>query len=421
MSLRRHIFSYSAANMVNAALPFLLLPLLTSYLSPGDYGKLSLVQLMTSLSFPFILLNIHSLFVLEYSKLSPAEFGRFVSSMVWIPLGAFALLELLFILFHSPLSAAFKIPSEWVLCVPLFALMQSIPTMLPVIFQAKKEPLNYAKFKISLTLANFAFTLVFIVSLGMGWEGRILGIAAAYALFSLIGLAVLRSLGYLELYVSRDTLKEALRFGIPLLPHTLAGILLAMSDKLFLANMMGVHEVGLYSVAFQVAGGILIVMTSVNQAWMPHLYEQLNASPSAGTKILIVGQTYKVALAMAAFTLVFIALVPLVYRFFIGENYQGGVVLSQVLSVAFLLQGFYFIVTNYIFYVKKTYLLSIVTTLSLLLLWGLNYFFILRYGVIGSAYALVCGYGTIFILGWILAHRLYPMPWIFWRNHERHI
>jgi len=421
VSLRKHIFSYSAANMVNAALPFLLLPLLTSYLNPHDYGKLSLVQLLMSLSFPFVLLNIHSLFVMEYSKLSRTEFGHFVSSMIWIPIGAFSILQLLFFLFQNPLSDIFKIPVQWILYVPFFVLMQSIPTMLPVIFQAKKEPLNYGKFKISLTLVNFAFTLYFIISMGMGWEGRILGIVAAYTVFTLVSLAVLRRLGYLEFRVSRGTIKEALRFGIPLLPHTLAGILLAMSDKLFLANMLGAGEVGIYSVAFQVAGAILIVMTSINQAWMPHLYEQLNATPSLQTKILIVRQTYKVALAMSGFTLVFIAFIPLVYRFFIGEGYRSGIVLSQVLSVAFLLQGFYFIVTNYIFYVKKTYLLSVITTLSLAVLWGLNYFFILRYGVIGSAYALVCGYGMIFLLGWIVAYRLYPMPWMFWRNHEQHV
>jgi O-antigen/teichoic acid export membrane protein len=60
MSLRKQILSYSGVNIINASVPFLLLPILTSYLSPSDYGILSLVQLLMALAFP-IVLNAQSL------------------------------------------------------------------------------------------------------------------------------------------------------------------------------------------------------------------------------------------------------------------------------------------------------------------------------------------------------------------------
>jgi len=412
MSLRRHIVSYSLANMVNASLPFLLLPILTSYLSPEDFGKLTIVQLFLTVSFPFILLNIHGLFVIEYSNLTKDKFAEFVSTMIWIPIFMFVLIEIVFMLFQDILYSYLPIKAYWIYLVPLFALFQSMPTMIPVIYQAKKEPKNYGIFKISLTFLNFLLSIFFVISLDMGWEGRMWGIFGAFVIYTIIGLIILYRLEYLRFNISLSNIKEALKFGIPLLPHSIAGIMLGMSDKIFLANMLSLADVGLYSVAFQVASGMLIVMTSINQAWVPHLYEKLNKSPDMEAKQVIVSQTYKIMLVMIITTIVFSFLVPVIYKLFIDSKYIDGLLLAQILTIGFLFQGFYFMVTNYIFYVKKTYLLSIITVCSAVTLLILNYYFIRNFALFGSAIAMILGYLLLFILTWFLSNRVYPMPWL---------
>ncbi len=144
MTLTKHIFSYSAANIINSAVPFLLLPILTRYLAPEEYGVLSLIQMMFTLALPFVLMNVHGLFTIEYSKLSFEEMSELISTMIWIPVGGFAVLQVIFFLFGDFVANFLSIPVKWVHFTPLIVLTQSIPAMLPVLFQAKKEPLNYA-------------------------------------------------------------------------------------------------------------------------------------------------------------------------------------------------------------------------------------------------------------------------------------
>lgn len=418
MAIKKHIILYSISNIVNAMLPFLLLPILTKYLSPEDFGRLTVIQILISISLPFILLNIHGLFIIEYSKLNKKEFGEFISSMLWIPIISFFILQLLFFIFQNELSFYLKISNKWILLSPLFILIQVIPTIIGVVFQAKSNPKNYGIYKISLTIVNFLFTLLFIVIYSMGLEGRMWAIFYSFIFFTFIGLLILYKEGYLHFYISLSNITNALKFGIPLLPHSIAGIFLSMSDKLFLSSKLDAYEVGVYSLAFQLSSGLLIFMTSVNQAWVPYLYNQLNNNPDNDIKKNIVKQTYKIMVLMSITTIIFIFIIPLLYRLFIDNKYQDGLLLAQILTFGFMFQGFYFMLTNYIFYVKKTYFLSLITVLSVFLLWVFLNIFVSYFGLYGAAYSLVCGYSILFILTWILANKLYPMPWLRMRRSK---
>ncbi|MFW2352977.1 lipopolysaccharide biosynthesis protein [Aliarcobacter butzleri] len=412
MTLIKTIFSYSAANIINAAVPFFLLPILTAYLNPEEFGVLSLVQLLFTLSLPFVLMNIHGLFMIEYSKLSFDEFKSFVSSMILIPFFAFIIIQFLFFIFSNNLSILFNIPEKWVILSPIVVLAQSIPTMIPVLFQAKKQPINYGIFKITLTVVNLGLSLFLIVTLSQGLDGRLYGIFYSYILFTVVGFFILFKLDLLSLSVSFTHIKNALKFGIPLVPHTLAGIFLSMSDRIFLSNMLGNESVGIYSVAFQLSSAILIIMTSINQAWIPHLYEKLNSNPTIEEKRKIVIQSYKIIGIMAIITVIFIVTISIIYQIFIDERYYDGINISRLLAIGFMFQGFYFMVTNYIFYMKRSSLLSMITISSAIVIMSLNYILIPIYGVYGSTYAMVIGYFIWFSLTFYFSSKVYRMPWL---------
>lgn len=411
MTLTKSIFSYSAANIINAAVPFFLLPILTVYLNPEEFGVLSLVQLLFTLSLPFVLMNIHGLFMIEYSKLSFDEFRSFVSSMILIPFFTFIIIQILFFIFSNNLSLLFNIPEKWVILSPIVVLAQSIPTMIPVLFQAKKQPINYGIFKIALTLVNLGLSLFLIVTLSQGLDGRLYGIFYSYILFTGIGFFILLKLDLLSLSVSFTHIKNALKFGIPLVPHTLAGIFLSMSDRIFLSNMLGNESVGIYSVAFQLSSAILIIMTSINQAWVPHLYEKLNSNPTIEEKRKIVIQSYKIMGIMAIITVVFIVTISVIYQIFIDERYYDGINISRLLAIGFMFQGFYFMVTNYIFYMKRSSLLSMITINAAILNIILNYYLISIFGIYGATYTMIICWLLFFIITWIVSNKIYYMPW----------
>lgn len=411
MNLKSQIFSYSLINVLNASIPFILLPILTTYLSPSDYGTLSLFQLLMLISTPIILMNTQGLLTIEYSKLSFTEFQNLVSSMVVISIFGFLFLEVLFFIFERYILYYFHVPQEYLYFIPFFILLQAIPIIVPIIFQAKKEPINFGKYKISMSIVNISLTLLFVLVFSYGWEGRLFGIVGAFGLFTLIGFIILIKLNLLKLSICIVSIKKSLAFGVPLIPHSIAGVFLIMSDRVFLGNMLSESSVGIYSVSFQIASVITILFGSINQAWAPNLFEKLNQNPSMLEKKEIVKTTYKIMLLMIGITVASLFILPYIFDIFIDESYSEGKYIIDYIVIAFLFQGFYYMVTNYIFYSKKNYLLSYITFSMLILVFISNFILIGLYGIIGAAYAMLIIWILFFFVTWIVSNRVYPMPW----------
>lgn len=412
MRLSRQIFSYSVFNVVNAAVPFLLLPILTAYLLPSAFGLLSLVTMMQAVLLPIVSISFQGLLTVEYSKLSSDQFKRFVASVMWLPVVGFLISFPLIFIFSNRVASLFGIPAYWVIASMFFVLLQALPLFMPVLFQARQQLVTYGIYKIGLTLLNVAFSLYFVICLNLGWEGRMWGILAALIIFNIMSLWMLRREGLLTLRFHMPYFKEGLRFGIPLIPHAVSGIMLSMADRVFLVNLATTDAVGIYSVASQLASALMIILSSVNQAWVPHLVSQLNSQPTLQDKRRIVLQTYKIMGLMLIGTMIFMAMLPSIYSIYIPPIYSEGLSISLWISAALMCQGFYFMVTNYIFYVKKSHLLSIMTMSSALLLMLLNYILIPLYGMFGAAYSALICWGALFVLAWILASKVYPMPWM---------
>ena len=106
-----------------------------------------------------------------------------------------------------------------------------------------------------------------------------------------------------------------------------------------------------------------------------------------------------------------IILTPFIYKIFIGENFSNSIIYVFWIALGFLFQGFYFMVTNYIFYEKKTQFLSIITFCNSIFNIVITYYFINIFGTIGAAYSFTLSCIIIFISAWLLSHRIYPMPW----------
>ena len=51
---------YFVANVANAGLPFLMLPFLTRYLTPTDYGIVSMFGVLVGILIPFVGVNTHA-------------------------------------------------------------------------------------------------------------------------------------------------------------------------------------------------------------------------------------------------------------------------------------------------------------------------------------------------------------------------
>jgi len=223
---------------------------------------------------------------------------------------------------------------------------------------------------------------------------------------------------YIKFSFNKKYIKDALFFGIPLIPHALGGWIITGIDRIFINSMVGVAATGIYTVGYQVGMIIGLLAHSFNLAWAPFLYEKLKEN-NYSTKIKIVKFTYlyNIGIIFLALALSFIA--PYFLKYFVSENFYFSYKYVIWIALANAFSGMYLMVVNYIFYVKKTYVLAWITFFSAFINIILNYFFIKANGAIGAAQATTLTALLQFALTWILSVRCFKMPWLYWKEEKQ--
>jgi len=410
-TLFRSVSAYFLTNSIRLGIPFFLLPLLTACLTPAEYGVLALFQALVQFVLPLTPMNVDAAVSIAYFRCDRQQLPSYLSTALLAPLGTTALLVALLAVAAKSVSAATEIPVWWVVAIPAFGLVQLLPNVVLRLYQARRQPLAYAGFSLGLATLNIVLSLLGVVVLGLGWPGRMYGIFLSYVVFSMAGLAVLYRCGYLSRRIERRHFVDVARFSLPLVPHSLSGSLMALGDRFLLSAMVGAGAVGAYAVGFQIGSALLLVGTSVNQAWAPYLYGRLGAIDAKG-RVRLVRQTYLIAGVLVLAFVVLLGVMPLIFGHFVSESFAGSQRYAVWIALGSLFNGFYVLVGNYIFYEKKTYILSALTLSSALVNVGLNYWWIGKWGTIGAAYASAASSLIFFLFSCLVAQRVHPMPWL---------
>jgi O-antigen/teichoic acid export membrane protein len=412
MNFLKSLSIYTSTSILNSAIPFLLLPILTNYLTVEEYGLLAIMQIFIIFTIPFISINIQSTLQLEYHDLDADKFALWVSSVLIIPLITVLIVLLFFMLFESLIYSFINTSLLWILLIPLIAFMQVVPQTILSIYKISERPIDYAKYQLSLTGINLLLTVGLVVLLNLNWEGRILAIFITYLLFTFIGIYLLIKMKLIVLRIEKRYVQKALQLGTPLILHVVSATLFMMSDRLFISYYLGNEALGIYAVGAQVAMMALIIQQSFNQAWVPYLFKNLKIG-SRENEIKIIKISYISMLFFLLLPFIIELINPLFFHFFINEKFIDAMSYVFWIALGYSLLGMYKVVTNYIFYKKRVKLLSMMTFLSLLINLILNYFLIQKYGAIGVAYGTSITVAIFFIIAFILANKVHPMPWLF--------
>lgn len=409
-SLFRAAGTYGFFSLINSAIPFFLLPVMTRYLTPDDYGIVAVFGVMVSLFMPFIGMNAHGAYSRAYFAPDRFDSAKYMGTVIVFSLATWVVACAIFGIFRTPFSALFTFPSEWMWAVPVVALGTLLPQIVQVSWQVREQPRSYGIFQNARTLSEVGGALLFVVLLGMGWQGRVLSRVFVSVLFACVGLYILVRKQWLVFSFDKTCLSHALCFGIPLIPHTLAGILNTSIDRLFITRMVGIADTGLYTVGYQIGTVIGLAATAFNQAYVPWLFRKLNMN-SEQEKIKIVKFTYLYFFVIISAAIILGALAPFMMRVLVGVQFQGSSMYVVWIALGYAFSGAYYMVVNYIFYIEKTHLLAMVTFMGAIINIFFNYFFIRWNGAVGAAQATSLMHLLTFLFVWYLSSKVYPMPW----------
>lgn len=409
--LVRHSAVYTGSSVVRGVLPFVLLPVLTRYLSPAELGVVATFEVVLAIGLVAVGLNMPGAIAIGYFRMESTAFEIYVANVVFVSLAACLLT------FAVGFAVLGYLPSDlgalilsWLPLLALASLAQVLFSIVLTLWQVRQRPVPYGLFQIAHTVMNLLFSLLFVIVFSWGWRGRVGGIiAAALAFGALSAVLLARRLRHRWL-VRREYLRDALAFGIPLVPHSLGNWILTGIDRVFLASMVGIATTGVYAVGYQIGMVVGLFATSFNQAWSPFLFEKLREG-SDRTKARIVKFTYLYMVGIAVFALVLGIAAPPFMAVFVGPEFQESSAYVFWVSLGYAANGMYLMIAHYIYFVKKTYLLAWITFFAAVVHIVLNYVLIETNGAVGAAQASAGSFAVSFVLTWILAARVYRMPW----------
>lgn len=405
---------YLISNIFNAAIPFLLLPILTRYLTPDEYGLIAMFQVLVGGLAAFIGMNTVGAAARHYYE--PKALRNIIDYNVacfYILFISLIVTLILVFLFESQISLMLSIPKDWLYLAIFFSFFSFVVNFRLSQWQVRKEAMKYGVLQVGQSFFNVILTLIFIVILDMSAKGRVDAQVLATSMFSFFSIILLFK-DRLLIFKLPDVkcIKSAVNFGFPLMPHIFGAFLLTSVDRVIIKNQLGLSSSGVYLLAVQFSLVLSIVFDSINKAYVPWLYESLTKNDDV-LKLKIVKNTYLYFSFLLIMVFLSFYISPPILNFIVGNGYEQASEIIAWLLLGQVFGGMYLMVTNYIFYSKETKLLSLITIVTGLLNIILLYWLIPIYNLSGAAYSYCISMMLRFLFVWFLANKKVNMPWLY--------
>lgn len=403
-TLARSSGSFIAGAFLQRSLPLLMLPILTRYLNPAEFGVVTLFLLAGNLMDPIVGLSTSSAVSRQFFERDQIDFPNYIANCLYLLVGTLVVVALAVAVGGDKIGALLSLPSRWLWVALLASGGRYVISLVLALWQVEKKAAKYVAFSVGQAIATFVISLLLIVSFGWGWQGRVVGEVVSTVSFAAIAFLFLRG-RWVRFGVNKAHLRHALTFGSGLIPHAYGALLIAATDRVLLAKLTTVDTVGKYAVAAQVAQILAVLAAAFNLGWAPWYFERLKeGSEAARQSIRAVTRVYTVVILATALALTLVA--RLLLPFVVGPQFRDANDFVPWLCLGAAFGGMYSMSVNALFYANKTYLIPIATLSSGVINLVLNYALIKSVGPIGSAQAtaislFICYLITVALARWV--------------------
>lgn len=408
----RNVLGFSIGTLLTQAIGFFLLPIYTRYLTPADYGIISIASVLLSLlSIIFFLGMRDALNRYYFQYRNTDEYHEYIGSIVLFVISLSLILTILLTLFGAGVFtvALPNIPFYPYVVVILWTAFFSIPMNVTYgLLQVQERSFTYGLLSVIQFITNAALIVYFIAVLREGALGSLKGQLICSVSFAVVGLLFLRT--SMVFRFNPHKVWESLTYGLALLPHELSGWTSSLLNRLILNNYTTLAAVGLYSLGYQIGSIMSIVASSINFAWVPFFMSTATEQgEDANPRFAALTVYYMSALLFVGLAISLYAIDIL--RIMTTPDYYGAAAIVPIIVGTYIFDGLYYQWVVKIFYAKKTGYLSIVTFTAAVLNVVLNFILIPVIGMFGAAFAMLISFAYTFILVFIIANRLYPISY----------
>ena len=408
-----NIATYGIGDILTKATVFITLPIYTRLLSVSEFGTWNLI-LTTSGIIQAILALGGDVAYLRFYFTAKTDAERQLITSTWFGFLAvwsvsIILLCLFFAKTFSYLMTGTDSYAAWIVLalinLPLGLMSSLCAQVLVNQFNARSA----VRLNVLTTVLSITFSIA--GAIGYGLMGFFLAMLATNLIILTTSIISVRKL--LRPRFSASLLKQMLRYGIPIVPASLAFWVFASSDRVLLSNLSSLEQVGLYAIANQVANLMNMLISSLQQAWTPQAVRftrhRWNKHRVSMRKLCPISCWYlawslywwrragrsMIILSSAAYHPAAQAIGPLALGFVFYAS-------AQVTFLGISLK-------------KKTVLLGLVPWGAALINIVLNLIFIPRFGFMATAWSTTIAYAALTLTYLVASQRYFPVQYE-WRR-----
>ena len=402
---------YVLSLLFNKGLTFLLLPVLTFYLTKEDYGVLGLVTAISTMASIYVGFFPSGFLLARFAQYGKEKMAEYMHHMLLLTIATTSLVLLILIGFqHYLLPEHLENKTILMVVITLYAMFTIFFRFIDTLLQVEQNAIKFAVLQTLQSVGSLGLGLVLIIEFSYGWKGKyyaellILFFVFIYAIYYIV------KNQYYKYNTDYKKLKELFVFLFPLTFSVLGLYLMGTIDRIFISNMLGLEAAGIYNVAITMAIIINMIYDAISKALNPILYENLVINQK-DSRIKIVKLIYLYSFVCIAIFALFVLILPYVFHLMVNGKFEEALILIPILAIGLTFEGLRKVLDAPLVFKHKVKSLATITLIAGLINIILNYFLIKIYGINGAAYATLISFLVLYIISFILVVKEIKLPW----------
>ena len=253
---------FAIGNLAPKIIAFFLVPIYTNVLNTSEYGTVDLVNIVSMIAIPFLILNI-SESNMRFSLDKGADYNRIMSIGLII-----GLLSLIIGLCFVPIIENLNDIGNYAWMIYFFTVSLGISQIFLSYLRGTERLIQFSIGYIIQTLSIAGFNILFLCVLKL----QVKGYFSAYILSNFITCVYVFWVGDIKQVIQNFKIDktlaiEMIKYSVVLIPNTFMWWIINSSDRIMVAAMIGTAANGIYAISYKIPSMIQIFSNIVNQAW----------------------------------------------------------------------------------------------------------------------------------------------------------
>ena len=388
MALVKSSAIYGLGSALQKFILLLLLPVLTKYLSPGEFGALALLAVLQMMVQPVFGLGIGaSMGICYFRQQSPTDRLKVVWSSVLLMTASAAVLLGVGWFLAAKITRLVLLPAEYSLACAV-ALTASacaiIAAPLAQQIQFEKRARLFAVVSVSSAAVTAILTILGVVFGKWGIMGILIAQLAGQILILLIFLIPLCVES--RPHLSTAAIREMLTHGLPLVPSFAFLFIMMNGNKYVLQWLQGDAAVGVYSVGFNLGAAMALMIGALSTAWYPFFMSFMGKPGEAST--LFGRLTFYYVLGGGGVTLLFFALAKSMIVLLTQPAFYEAFSVVGFVALAYFFLGLFNFFLPQLYFAKRVYIVTLVQAVAAIVSVPIALLLVNKLGLLGAAIAL---------------------------------